>query len=124
MQTVSIKVNDVTPPTVSCGPGVNPDGHTPGGWRNAGFFEMVAADNLPGVTVAITDNATGTTFQPYAAGTYLKLTQAPGTTASSVTPFAGAVDWHFTFKGDATLTATDAAGNTATATCAVPPKQK
>lgn len=124
VQTVSIKVNDVTPPTVSCGPGVNPDGHTPGGWRNAGFFEMVAADNLPGVTVAITDNATGTTFQPYAAGTYLKLTQAPGTTASSVTPFAGAVDWHFTFKGDATLTATDAAGNTATATCAVPPKQK
>jgi hypothetical protein len=124
VQTVNIKVNDVTPPTVACGPGVNPDGHTPGGWRNAGFFRMVAADNLPGVTVAVTDTGTGTTFQPYSAGTFFKLTGAPGTTASTVVPFSGAVDWHFTFKGDATLTATDAAGNTATASCSVPPRQK
>ena len=124
VQTVTIKVNDVTPPTVACGPGVNPDGHTPGGWRNAGFFQMVAADNLPGVSVAITDTGTGTTLQPYDAGTYFKLTQAPGTAVSSAVPFSGAVDWHFTFKGDASLTATDAAGNTAIATCSVPPKKK
>ena len=124
VQTVTIKVNDVTPPTVSCGPGVNPAGHTPGGWRNAGFFQMVAADNLPGVSVTISDTGTGTTFGPYAPGTYFKLTQAPGTSASTVVPFQGAVDWHFTFKGDATLTATDAAGNTTTASCSVPPKQK
>lgn len=123
VQTVTIKVNDVTAPTVACGPGVNPAGHTPAGWRDAGFFRMVAADNLPGVAVSITDTATGTTFGPYEPGTYLKLTQAPGAAASTVVPFSGAVGRHFTFKGDATLTATDAAGNTATASCTVPPKQ-
>ncbi|MGA4506358.1 vWA domain-containing protein [Propionibacteriaceae bacterium G1746] len=122
VQTVNVTVNDITPPTVSCGPGVNPDGVTPGGWKNAGFFQMVAADNLPGVMVTITDNVTGTTFGPYDPGTYFKLTQAPGSTPG-VVPFEGAVAWHFTFPGDATLTATDAAGNTATATCSVPPKK-
>ncbi len=35
--------------------------------------------------------------------------------------FPGAVDWRLTFRGDAQLIATDAAGNTATATCLVPP---
>lgn len=123
-QTVAIKVNDVTPPTVSCGPGVNPDGVAVPGYKQAGFYQMVAADNLPGVTVSITDQATGTSFGPYDPGTYFKLTQAPGTASSSVSPFSGAVAWQFLFKGDATLTATDAAGNTATATCTVPPKQK
>ncbi len=124
VQTVNIYVNDVTPPTVSCGPGVKTAGTTPAGWQNAGFFRMVAADNLPGVHVSITDKATGTTFGPYDAGTYFKLTQAPGAAASTAAPFAGAVPWQFIFKGDATLTATDAAGNTATATCSVPPNQK
>ncbi|BCT77124.1 hypothetical protein SCMU_29660 [Sinomonas cyclohexanicum] len=123
-QTVAITVNDVTPPTVSCGPGVNPDGKAVPGYQQAGFYQMVANDNLPGVTVSIKDNATGTTFGPYDPGTYFKLTQAPGTAASSVSPFSGAVAWQFLFKGDATLIATDAAGNTATATCTVPPKQK
>ena len=123
VQTVNITVNDVTPPTVTCGPGVNPDGDTPGGWRNAGFFQLVANDNLPGVMVTITDTVSGETFGPYDPGTYIKLTQAPGATPSAV-PFQGAVDWHVTLQGDATLTATDAAGNTATATCSVPPKKK
>lgn len=124
VQTVSIGVNDVTPPTVACGPGVNPAGKTPAGWQQAGFFQLVADDNLGEVTVSIRDNGTGTTFGPYAAGTYFKLTQAPGASTSTTTPFSGAVDWHFTFRGDATLTATDPAGNTATTTCTVPPKQK
>ena len=85
---------------------------------------MVAADNLPGVTVSITDQGTGTTFGPYDAGTYFKLTQAPGSAASTAVPLSGDVAWHFTFKGGATLTATDAAGNTATASCTVPPKSR
>jgi hypothetical protein len=33
----------------------------------------------------------------------------------------GEVKWMFTFNGDAQLVATDTAGNTATATCLVPP---
>lgn len=122
-QSVSITVNDVTPPTISCGPGVNPDGVTPGSWKNAGFYQMVADDNLDGVMVTVTDTKTGQTFGPYDPGTYLKLTQALGSTPSATT-FEGAVDWQFIFPGDAKLTATDAAGNTATALCKVPPKQK
>jgi hypothetical protein len=75
-QTVSIDVNDVTPPSVSCPPGPNP------------------------------------------AGT--ELTQAPGAPVKAK-HFTGDVTWKFTFDGDAQLIATDAAGNTATATCLVPP---
>ncbi|HET8595430.1 MAG TPA: vWA domain-containing protein [Intrasporangium sp.] len=124
VQRVAIAVNDVTPPTVACGPGVNPSGRTPGGWQQAGLFRMVADDNLGGVSVTIRDDATGTSFGPYAPGTYFKLTQAPGRSTSTDTAFAGAVDRHFAFRGDATLTATDAAGNTASATCSVPPQHK
>ncbi|GGM83646.1 hypothetical protein GCM10009721_05340 [Terrabacter tumescens] len=123
VQTVTIKVNDVTPPTVSCGPGVNPDGVTPPGYKKAGFYQLVAADNLPGTMVTVSDTATGASFGPYAPGTYIKLTQAPGATPSSV-PFSGMVDWHVTVRGDLLVTATDAAGNTATAACTVPPNKK
>lgn len=120
VQRVTIKVNDVTPPTVACGPGVNPAGVTPAGYGKAGFYRLVASDYLPGTTVRVTDTATGASFGPYAPGTYVKLTQAPGATPSSV-PFQGMVDWHVTVRGDLLVTATDAAGNTATATCTVPP---
>jgi hypothetical protein len=123
VQTVSIDVNDVTPPTAACGPGVNPAGKPVPGYQSAGFYQLLAADNLPGVSVAVSDTASPASFGPYAPGTYIKLTQAPGATPSAVA-FSGAVDWHITLKGDAVLTATDAAGNTATATCSVPPKKK
>lgn len=123
-QSVSVTVNDVTPPTIECAKGVNPDGVTPDGWKKAGFFQLAADDNLPGVTVTVTDTATGTSFGPYDPDTYIKLTQTVGAPASVVSEFEGAVDWHFQFLGDATLTATDAAGNTATATCQVPPNKR
>jgi hypothetical protein len=123
VQTVNIGVNDVTAPTVACGPGINPDGEPVPGYQSAGFYQLVASDNLPGVTVTVADTASSSTFGPYPAGTYVKLTQAPGSTPSAV-PFAGAVPWHITLKGDALVTATDAAGNTATVTCTVPPKKK
>lgn len=122
VQSVSIGVNDVTPPTVACDPGVNPAGKPVPGYQSAGFYKLTAADNLPGVTVTVSDTVPTASFGPYAPGTYIKLTQAPGATPSAV-PFSGAVDWHITLKGDAKLTATDAAGNTATATCTVPPKK-
>ncbi|WP_323098552.1 vWA domain-containing protein [Intrasporangium sp. YIM S08009] len=123
VQTVRIAVNDVTPPTADCGPGVNPAGKTPPGYASAGFYRLLADDNLPGVSVTVSDTASSATFGPYAPGTTIKLTQAPGATPSAV-PGSGAVDWHVTVKGDLLVTATDAAGNTATATCTVPPKQK
>jgi hypothetical protein len=79
--------------------------------------------SIPGtcsVPVSIKDLGSGTVFGPYPSGTTFKLTQAPGGQAK-VRPFTGAVDWRFTFNRDAQLIATDAAGNTATATCVVPP---
>lgn len=123
VQTISIDVNDVTPPTAACGPGVNPAGKPVPGYESAGFYQLLATDNLPGVSVTVADTVPTASFGPYAPGTYIKLTQAPGATPSAV-PFSGAVDWHITLKGDAVVTATDAAGNTATTTCSVPPKKK
>ena len=120
-QTVSIDVNDVTPPSVSCPPGPNPAGKIPRANNQDGFFRMVASDNVDAsVPVLIKDLGSGTVFGPYASGTTFKLTQAPGGRVT-VKPFTGAVAWKFTFNGDAQLIATDASGNTATATCLVPP---
>lgn len=120
-QTVSIDVNDVTPPSVSCPPGPNPAGKVPHANNQDGFYRMVASDNVDAsVPIYVKDLGSGKVFGPYASGTTFKLTQAPGT-AVKVKPFTGAVKWKFLFKGDAQLIATDAAGNTATATCLVPP---
>ena len=120
-QSVSIDVNDVTPPSVSCPPGPNPAGTEPSATNEDGFFRMVASDNVdPSVQVRIKDLGSGTVFGPYASGTTFKLTQAPGAPVKAK-DFTGEVQWKFTFNGDAQLIATDAAGNTATATCLVPP---
>lgn len=120
-QSVSIDVNDVTPPTVSCPPGPNPAGKVPSADNQDGFFRMVASDNVDAsVPISIKDLGSGEVFGPYATGTTFKLTQAPGAPVT-VRAFRGAVQWKFTFTGDAQLIATDAAGNTATATCLVPP---
>jgi hypothetical protein len=120
-QTVSIDVNDVTPPSVSCPPGPNPAGNEPKADNQDGFYRMVASDNVDAsVPVSIKDLGSGTVFGPYASGTTFKLTQAPGSPVT-VKAFRGAVEWKFTSNGDAQLIATDAAGNTATATCLVPP---
>ena len=99
------------------------DGVTPPGYQNAGFYRLVAADNLPGVMVTVSDTTSSASFGPYAPDTTIKLTQALGAAPSAV-PGEGAVNWKIMLKGDALLTATDAAGNTATATCKVPPKSK
>ena len=120
-QTVSIDVNDVTPPSVTCPPGPNPAGHVPSADNQDGFFRMVSSDNVDAsVPIYIKDLGSGTVFGPYSSGTTFKLTQAPGAPVT-VKAFTGAVNWKFTFTGDAQLIATDAAGNTATATCLVPP---
>ena len=122
VQTVSIRVNDVTPPTVRCGQGVNPNGQAVAGYKSAGFYQLLATDNLPGVTITVSDTVPSASFGPYASGTYVKLTQAPGAIPSAV-PFSGAVSRHITLKGDAIVTATDAAGNTTSVVCTVPPEK-
>ena len=120
-QTVSVDVNDVTPPVVRCEQGPNPAGHILPEESEAGFFRMFAEDNVDGsLDVYVDDTGSSAQFGPYASGTTFKLTQAPGA-APRVTAFTGEVEWQFRLKGDAELSATDAAGNTATALCEVPP---
>jgi hypothetical protein len=120
-QSVTIKVNDVTAPTVSCPPGPNPAGTVPSADNEDGFFVMRATDNVdPSVPIYIKDLGSGTVYGPFPSGTTFKLTQAPGAPVKAK-DMTGEVKWKFTFNGDAQLIATDLAGNTATATCLVPP---
>lgn len=120
-QLVSIDVNDVTPPVVSCVQGPNPAGRMPGSGDPDGFFELLATDNVDEQSdVTITDTVSGTAFGPYPSGTTIKLVQAPGA-VPTVSAHTGAVDLRVRLQGDALLTATDTAGNTATAVCEVPP---
>lgn len=120
-QSVKIKVNDVTAPSLSCPPGPNPAGTEPSADNEDGFFRMVVSDNVDAsVPIYIKDLGSGTVFGPFASGTTFKLTQAPGAPVRA-RDFTGDVTWKFTFNGDAQLIATDAAGNTSTATCMVPP---
>jgi len=118
-QTVQIHVNDVTAPTVSCDPGPNPAGHLSRSTAN-GFVMATAGDNVDDVQVTVTDLGSGQSFGPYASGTTFKLVKAPGGQVS-VRPGSGAVDWNLRFTGNAQLSVTDSAGNTATAVCSVPP---
>lgn len=120
-QTISVDVNDVTAPTVRCEQGPNPAGMILPEESEAGFFRMFAEDNVDdSVEVTVSDTGSSAVFGPYPSGTTFKLTQAPGATPR-VTAFTGEVEWHFRLKGDAELSATDDAGNTATALCEVPP---
>lgn len=121
VQTVTVDVNDVTPPVVACEQGPNPSGNIPAGGDPDGFFMVTASDNVDdAVDVWVDDTGSDALFGPYATGTTFKITQAPGATPEAK-PFAGAVDWKLRLKGDAMMTATDAAGNTSTALCEVPP---
>ena len=118
-QSVQIHVNDVTAPTVSCDPGPNPAGHLSRSTAN-GFVMATAGDNVDDVQVTVTDLGSGQSFGPYASGTTFKLVKAPGGQVS-IRAGSGAVDWNLRFTGNAQLSVTDSAGNTATAVCSVPP---
>jgi hypothetical protein len=122
VQTINVTVNDVTPPTVDCVLGPNPDGVIVPA-PEAGFRTLVATDNVGVVGIYVKDNASTAVFGPYAPGTNIKLTQAPGSTPN-VKPGTGEVDWKITIKGDAIIEAVDAAGNRTSITCLVPPPPK
>ncbi|MEX2431388.1 MAG: hypothetical protein WD645_05650 [Dehalococcoidia bacterium] len=68
----------------------------------------------------------GAAFGPFASGDNVKITEATGGTPTSK-PMGGpnsAIAAHLILDGDAMVTATDAAGNTGTALCLVPPQPK
>ncbi len=120
---------DSTPPEVSCNETTNPSGkNVPKAGKDAGksgqnpdgFYVLGVWDALSGADeVWLEDDASPASFGPYPTGTVIKLTQAPGVTPNEK-PGAGVVDWKIQINGDGVATATDAAGNTATAVCLVP----
>lgn len=124
---------DTTAPTVTCEPTTNPSGdNVPSAGDNPragqnpdGFYVLKATDAVdPDPQLTLADSGSTATFGPFASATTIKLTQAPGATPSQ-NAGAGAVDWHIKANGDATVTATDASGNTsAPVACKVAPPPK
>jgi hypothetical protein len=88
----------VIPPAGQTSPGTNPNS----GQNPDGFYQVSSSD---GSMVYVIDQGSGTVFGPYASGTVVKYTQAPGKTAStlkigSTNGQAGAVTVHITGTGD------------------------
>ena len=127
-QTINVTVPDVTPPTALCQPTTNPAGKNvpPASGQNPdGFYILSAKDNVdPNPSIFIADSMSSFVFGPYLIGTRIKLVQAPGATPTAV-PGTGVINWNIKLKGDAIVTATDAAGNvSAPVSCRVPPPPK
>jgi len=129
--TVDIQIVDTTSPEVACVETANPHGNNvPGGKNEDGFFELVAIDICdPDPDIFVVDTGSGVVFGPFASGTKIKYTEAPGGKPSikemgSDNGQAGAIDWHIKGKGDAAVYAVDASGNMAYMMCYVPPPPK
>jgi hypothetical protein len=124
---------DTTAPTLACTPTTNPSGgNVPSAGKNPqsgqnpdGFYVLTASDAVdPNPRLTLADTGSASTFGPFASGTKIKLTQAAGAPPSQK-PGAGVIDWQIKLKGDGSLTATDASGNTSAAvSCKVPQPPK
>ena len=123
---------DTTPPAVACRPTTNPSGNNippagsnpKSGQNPDGFYVLLAIDDVdPNPDITVSDTGSSFVAGPYASGTKIKLTQAPGA-KPNVKPGPGEIDWHITLKGDAVVTATDGSGNSASVQCNVPPPPK
>lgn len=141
--TATVEWVDRTPPVATCPPGPNPHGDTipPAGWSSPpgpkggqnedGFYILDASDAVdPNPQIYVVDDGSGHVFGPYAPGTIVKWTQAPGAEPrerpmGSTLGEAGAVAWHLRGQGDMLVYAVDAAGNSSDPTvCLVPPFPK
>ena len=108
----------VPPAGFTTSPGTNPNS----GQNDDGFY-LISSD--VGTDVFVVDLGSGTVFGPFASGTVVKYTQAPGSTPSEKTigsdnGQAGAVEVHITGTGDMGVRSID--GNTVS--CLVPPPPK
>jgi hypothetical protein len=121
--TLTVNDADVTPPTASCGPGVNPSGKgTPN--ANAGFRQVIAADSGSGLTSLVITDGTFSSGQ-LKSGDYVKLTVDPGSPGSDLRPGPGVLTTKIKTGGQPSLLASDAAGNTTTVPCGpLPPSVK
>jgi hypothetical protein len=123
---------DTTPPEVGCEETTNPSGkNVPKSKNEDGFYMLTATDLVdPDPQIYVMDSGSGTVFGPFASGTQIKYTEAPGAPPKmqkmgSSNGKAGAIDWHIIGNGDACVYAVDASGNQAECVeCLVPPPPK
>eukprot|EP00977_Amphora_coffeiformis_P028015 scaffold34682_cov243-Amphora_coffeaeformis.AAC.12 len=123
--TSTITVEDNEDPLAVCVQGPNPNGKTPPADNQDGFWTIRGLDNCletAGLTVQVFDEVTEYEFPgPFdPSGTNVKYVQAPG---GRPTQKKGPrmVDYQLKGKGDMVVTVTDAAGNTHSQICRVPP---
>ncbi len=129
-----------TPPVASCTESVNPSGKkippagsttlpgAKGGQNEDGFYEIIGSDAEDSTVDVFVTNASGSvTFGPFAPGSVVKITEAPGATPSSK-PMGGAdsaVAAHIRLDGDAFVYAVDSFGEfSPVVSCLVPPPPK
>ncbi|MGI8782324.1 MAG: hypothetical protein ACR2L2_01540 [Acidobacteriota bacterium] len=103
-------------------------GNNPKSGQNPdGFYQLFGKDNCTNtvsVQIFVKDSASNFVAGPYAPGTKVKITQAPGVTPNEK-KMAGEIAAHIQLKGDALVYAVDAAGNQgALHKCLVPPPPK
>jgi len=127
---------------VSCVETVNPHGKTvppagkttppgpKGGQNEDGYYELGIAGKFPvGTELWVTDASGSGPFGPFSPGDKVKITEAPGATASSK-PIgssngqAGAIIAHITLKGDPIINALLGAVTIGSTSCLVPPPPK
>jgi hypothetical protein len=127
-------------PVASCVESVNPSGKkTPpagsttlpgsqGGENDDGFYELVGEDAEDGTAPLFVTNASGSaTFGPFASGSVVKITEAPGATPTSQSMGgpSSAVAAHVKLDSDAFVFAVDSEGEVSpVVSCLVPPLPK
>ena len=119
VETTNPHGQNVPPAGYTTEPGTNP--HS--GQNPDGFYLL--GTNTGTDTVFIFDDGSGTVFGPFAPGTKIKYTQAPGgqpgqKKIGSTNGQAGAVQWHITGTGDAFAFS----GDGVKVPCRVPPPPK
>lgn len=110
---------NVPPAGFTTEPGTNPNS----GQNPDGFY--ILGTDTGSDSVFVFDDGSGTVFGPFAPGTRIKYTQAPGATPEqkkigSDNGQAGAVEWHITGTGDAFAFS----GDGVKVPCRVPPPPK
>lgn len=131
-QQINIKVPDTTAPILKCIPAENPHGkNIPKAWwkwngqNQDGFYQLLVSDNVD-KDIEIFVNSLPLILKNL---NIVKITEAPWATPKSKKMgsskgSAWAIAAHLILDKDATFTATDAAGNTSSVTCLVPPMPK
>ena len=129
----TVKWQDTTPPVVACVPGPNPAGAIvtrDGGVSPSGFMLLVATDAVdPTPVVFLVDTGSGIVRGPWASGTAVKYTQAPGGPPSAKDMGSdeggGQEILHVKGTGDPAIRGKDWSGNECQQlVCPVPPWQK